>query len=114
MNDTNGQKIAIPATVKAGMDHQRYYDLLTQKITKLSNRFPRMRNIDVISIIGRILGILIAGAPPDQRDAVRAVAIKNIDGGIAIISSLSESKKTPNQKPQEQRHAVNNTTEKNS
>lgn len=70
----------------ASRDEERFYQAICADLQRQCRRFPKIRNIEIIAILSRMLGYCIAMCHPDERDLARATAIGNMDQATADVA----------------------------
>lgn len=66
-------------------DQKAFYTDLSNQLIKISRRYQSVSGLDMIAIIGRITGVLIAQMAPDARPVAMMTLTENIDHAIALI-----------------------------
>ena len=90
---SEGQNIPVSSVIKASEDARAFYDRLANKLISLSRRYKNIRSLETVSIVGRLLGVMIAQVAPADRELAKKMALINIDIAIEKIH--------PTQKEQE-------------
>jgi len=73
-------------THAATPDMEQCYQEMVAAIGKLTVRYPSIRNIELIALIGRMAGYCVAMCFPDERDLARQTAIENLDHAVSDVA----------------------------
>lgn len=60
-------------------DEEAFYQAICAEMQRQCRRFPKIRTIEIIAMLGRMSGYCVAMCYPDERDLVRATLIENMD-----------------------------------
>lgn len=71
----------LPATAQ----HEAFYREATRAIAQLARRYPAVRTIEIIAVLGRAAGYAVAMCHPHERDLARETALRNLDLAVADL-----------------------------
>lgn len=87
------QRVKIMQMLKASEDAKAFYDRMANKIISLNNRYKKLTSLEIVSIVARLLGVMIAQVGEAERDLAKELALLNIESAISKIHPLhTESK----------------------
>lgn len=96
-------EVPVKTTIPVQSDHKAFYNDLSNQLIKISRKYKTISGLDMVAIIGRIVGVIIAQMAPEARGVAKMVMNENVDQAIASIHPTI----TPPKK--EQDNAVNDT-----
>src|ERR1017187_1696028 len=73
-------KLATPA-------HEAIYQDVIAALQASMKRHGDIRNIEIIALLGRMVGYCVALCYPDERDLARLTAIENLDATVRQVAS---------------------------
>lgn len=78
-------------TVKTSAEHEAFYQATVAGMRAACVRYPNIRNIEIIAILGRMAGYCIAMCFPAERDLARKMLIENVDRAVAETAANAPS-----------------------
>lgn len=75
-----------PVKVAVNPDQKAFYTDLSNQMIKISRRYKSVSGMDMVSILGRIAGVMIAQMAIGARPIARTVLNENVDQAIALIN----------------------------
>lgn len=75
-----------PVKIAASPEQKAFYTDLSNQMIRISRWYKSVSGIDMVAILGRIAGVLIAQIALGGRPMARTILNENVDQAIALIN----------------------------
>lgn len=79
------QVFAVIQQLKASEDARSFYDRVANKLISLNRRYKKLSGVEIVAIMARLLGVMIAQIGEADRSLAKEVALQNIELAIEKI-----------------------------
>lgn len=67
--------------IPAKPEHEAFYQGMVAALTVECKKSPQMTNLEIIAVMGRLIGYCVGMCFPNERAHARSTAVENIDAG---------------------------------
>jgi hypothetical protein len=79
----------------ANSDQEQFYQDVVHGFKRACKKHPKMRNMEIIAVTGRLIGYCIAMCFENERDLARKTAIINMDVAVEQVGMTGPTAQGP-------------------